>query len=55
MPAMPVTREQRIALATYVGEHLDSRAAFQDAAAALVLSVPPAGPEAPRWQTAGLP
>lgn len=55
MPPMSVSREQRIALATYVEQHLDSQAACQDAAAELVLSVPPAGPEVPRWQTSGLP
>lgn len=55
MHAMPVTREQRVALATYVEQHLDSQAGCQDAAATIVLSAPPAGPEVPRWQTSGLP
>jgi hypothetical protein len=55
MHAMPVTREQRVALATYVEQHLDSQAACQDATATIVLSAPPAGPEVPRWQTAELP
>jgi hypothetical protein len=55
MHAMPVTREQRVALATYVEQHLDSQAACQDAAATIVLSAPPAGLEVPRWQTSGLP
>ncbi len=53
--AMPVTREQRVALATHVEQHLDSQVACLDAAATMVLSAPPAGPEVPRWQTSGLP
>ena len=55
MHAMPVTREQRVALATHVEQHQDSHAARKDAAATIVLSAPPAGPEVPRWQTSGLP
>lgn len=55
MHAMPVTREQRAALAAHVEQHLDRQAARQDVTGTIVLSAPPAGPEVPRWQTSGLP
>ena len=55
MHAMPVTKEQRVALATYVEKHLDSQVACLDSATTMMLLAPPAGPEVPRWQTSGLP